>query len=187
MNDSYAVSSGSDADYTVSELWLRIRVENSFGPIRPGFGSSAYTGTWDQYASVLFGETDGAVSNFRAFSQDGFANPATLPTYNGSGFVDIYGRLSDDNGSLKVEFWFDPSNPQNLALTEADVTKTKAYTDSKTIDQLIISSWSFDGLAIDSYYAGTELVDVIPEPTTLGLFSISGILLGMLRHNISRR
>jgi hypothetical protein len=78
QGNSCSVSSGSGADHVFSEMWFSIRVKipgiATGRYLRFGWGSSASTVKFSQYASVQVGVATGEtnLAGFRAFSQGGY-------------------------------------------------------------------------------------------------------------------
>ena len=172
----------SGADNSVSELWFKTTVNLTGGAsIRPGLGSTSSTIEVSKYATAHMTMSGGSLVTFRAWSQNWYSNAATVPNYDGSDFVAVYGKLSDSSGSLKVEIWFNPADPENLG--SADVSYTRAYVDSKIVDRIDLGNWG-GAVSIDNFVVGTAIGDVIPEPSTVGLFALSGVGCLLMRNFI---
>lgn len=172
---TYTVDPGeTGANHQVSELWFKATVQLGLNAsIRPGLGSTTSSIALSKYDAVQLTMASGNLSLLRVWTQNWYGDAAPVPSYDGSGFVDVYGKVSNSaDNKQKVEIWFNPSNPANLGT--ATVTYTKAYVDSKIIDRIDLSNWG-GTVKVDSITVGTQSTDVIPEPATLSLFTISGI------------
>ncbi len=159
---AYSVNPAELFVKNVPEIWFRYTVKpvaDTIGWL--GIGSTESTNTTGRYAATQVQMISGVLSKLGNYSLTRWTNTTNVPSYTGSGFVDIYGRVYYSNDCLKLDMWFNPVDPQNSG--NPTLTRTTSYIDypdSKMIDRLDvnISSGSFE---IDSVVAGTQLTDVL--------------------------
>ncbi|MFA5689161.1 MAG: hypothetical protein WC959_08445 [Kiritimatiellales bacterium] len=161
LSQSYAVSSGTKAGKTVPELWFRFSVCFSDGGFRAGMTSSSYQGNLHTYAVAQIRNQTGNITQFRSNINEKIVDAQDFSKLDGSHFLHIYGRISDDRGELKLELWYNPADLENPGTP--DIVNYRAYRNSKIIDRIAIDGWALSMLKLDSFYVGTTVTDVAVE------------------------
>jgi hypothetical protein len=179
-------SSFTGADYYVDELWLRCSVkvptEAQNGRAVTALGNSVYyaeaDGTDSQYE---FGKFAGLWLYDDSSTSTKTMCAGRLSTYTtvfDSDFMDIVLRITDEDGLLQTQMWFDPVDLDNLGSPQK--TNIKAYEDKYVgmgyeglLDQIELNAYNFTGgMQIDEMVVWTETV---PEPATVGLLGIGSL------------
>lgn len=186
LGETYAIDPAeTSADNNVTDLWFRYTIRiPAGGSAAVGVGSSDQTSNLGYYASAASGMNSeaegGLLSGFVAWNQQRFVKSDPVPVYDGTEFVEIYGHLYDLYGSFRVEIWFNPSDPENLGT--ANAANSRDYSlDTSLMDRLEMKMGGGVYTEFDSVMLGTELADVIPEPATVSLFTVSGLSCFLLR------